>query len=88
MSRELKWEGKPWTTPGEPEEGGVYTLLNSSGCIALGMVFLLIENVIFMQYILIQVLLASLFHLPIDSTTCLLCLALENKEANEANKPA
>ena len=35
-----------------------------------------------------QVLLASLFHLPIDSTTCLLCLALENKEANEANKPA
>lgn len=57
MSRELKWEGKPWTTPGEPEEGGVYTLLNSSGCIALGTVFLL--NVIFMQYILIQVLLAS-----------------------------
>lgn len=59
MSRELKWEGKPWTAPGEPEEGGVYTLLNSSGCIALGTVFLFIENVIFMQYILIQVLLAS-----------------------------
>lgn len=47
MSRELKWEGKPLATPGEPEEGRVYTSLNSSGCIALGMVFLWIENVIF-----------------------------------------
>lgn len=41
-----------------------------------------------MQYILIQVLLSSLFHLPIDSTTCLFCLALENKEENETNKLA